>query len=264
MTYTKQELEEMMKRSGGSLDLRGTQITELPDNLTVGGSLDLSGTQITELPDNLTVGGWLDLSGTQITELPDNLTVGGWLDLRGTQITELPDNLTVGGSLDLRGTAITDKIAAEKKVLRLIDGMERPGKWLYADGILTHVKQKKKINDYIFYVGKIKGKNVIFDGKVYAHCKSLKEGIQDLEFKHAKARGAEQYRGISLDKEFTPDEAVTMYRIITGACRQGSESFVKSLGKLKDKYTLKEIIEITDGQYNSSSFKAFFERGEEC
>ena len=74
----------------GSLDLRGTQITVLPDNLTVGGSLYLSGTQITVLPDNLTVGGSLYLSGTQITVLPDNLTVGGYLDLRGTQIINYP------------------------------------------------------------------------------------------------------------------------------------------------------------------------------
>ena len=31
-------------------------------------------------------GGWLDLSGTPITSLPDNLTVGGSLYLRGTQV----------------------------------------------------------------------------------------------------------------------------------------------------------------------------------
>ena len=36
------------------------------------------------------MGGWLDLSGTQITALPDNLTVGGWLDLRGHTIINLP------------------------------------------------------------------------------------------------------------------------------------------------------------------------------
>ncbi|WP_256185867.1 hypothetical protein, partial [Desulfovibrio desulfuricans] len=52
----------------------------------------------------LDVEGSLDLRGTQITALPDNLTVGGYLDLRGTQITALPDNLTVGGYLDLEGT----------------------------------------------------------------------------------------------------------------------------------------------------------------
>jgi len=84
---------------GGDLWLRGTQITELPDNLRVGGSLDLAETQITKLPDNLRVGGDLYLQRTQITELPDNLSVGGWLDLKGTQITELPDNLRVGGKI---------------------------------------------------------------------------------------------------------------------------------------------------------------------
>ena len=55
------------KNHPGFLDLRGTQITALPDGLTVGGSLDLEGTQITALPDGLTVGGSLDLEGTQIT-----------------------------------------------------------------------------------------------------------------------------------------------------------------------------------------------------
>ena len=70
------------------------------------GYLNLIGTQITVLPDNLSVGGFLDLSGTQITVLPDNLSVGGSLDLRGTAITQLPEGLTVGGSLHLEGTGI--------------------------------------------------------------------------------------------------------------------------------------------------------------
>jgi len=95
------------KNYSGWLDLRGTQITALPEGLTVGGSLDLQGTQITALPEGLTVGGSLDLQGTQITALPEGLTVGGWLDLRGTQITALPEGLTVGGSLYLQDTQIT-------------------------------------------------------------------------------------------------------------------------------------------------------------
>ena len=65
MELTLEQAKEMMGEYG-SLYLSGTQITALPDNLTVGGSLYLSGTQITALPDNLTVGGWLDLSDTQI------------------------------------------------------------------------------------------------------------------------------------------------------------------------------------------------------
>lgn len=59
------------------------------------GFLDLSGSAIAKLPNNLTVGNWLDLSDSAITELPDNLAVGGWLDLSGTAVTELPDNLII-------------------------------------------------------------------------------------------------------------------------------------------------------------------------
>ncbi|MDO6804223.1 hypothetical protein Q4595_17380, partial [Wenyingzhuangia sp. 1_MG-2023] len=84
---------------GGSLHMRDTGITELPDNLSVGGSLYLSDTGITELPDNLSVGGGLYLSDTGVTKLPDNLSVGGDLYLLGTDITKLPDSLSVGGSL---------------------------------------------------------------------------------------------------------------------------------------------------------------------
>ena len=50
--------------------------------------------------------GSLDLSGTGITSLPENLTVGGWLDLSDTPIKSLPKCLTVGDSLYLRGTPI--------------------------------------------------------------------------------------------------------------------------------------------------------------
>ena len=91
-----------------SLDLRDTQITELPEGLTVVGSLYLSYTKITELPEGLKVGGDLDLRDTQITELPEGLKVSGDLDLRDTKITELPEDLVIGGSLYLGGTQITE------------------------------------------------------------------------------------------------------------------------------------------------------------
>jgi hypothetical protein len=108
------------------------------------------------------------------------------------------------------------------------------------------------------YIGKIPGRNVVSDGTNYAHCDKLREGIADLAFKAAKDRGADQYKNLSLDTELTVAEMVTMYRIITGACRQGSESFVNSLGELKDKYTIREALEITKGQYNADKFAEFF------
>ena len=255
MKLTLEQAQEMMERNGGNLDLRGTGITSLPDNLTVGGSLDIEGcTGITSLPENLTVGGSIDLRGTGITSLPDNLTVGGSLDLYGTGITSLPENLTVGGSIYLRGTGITDT----SKVKKLHDGDYVEGRYLYADGILTHVRNRRRLGSYTVYVGKIKGKNVVSDGVHYAHCDNIRDGISDILFKTAKDRGADQYKGMSLDTEMTVDEAVTMYRIITGACRQGSAAFVDGLKDKKERYTLRECIELTRGQYGAERFAQFF------
>ena len=182
--------------------------------------------------------------------------MGGSLYLSGTQITELPDNLTVGGSLYLRGTQITR--AEVKKVKRLKDGDYVEEKYLFADGILTHVRKRRGMAGYTLYVGKIKGKNVISNGVHYAHCNNIREGIADLLFKTAKDRGADQYKKMTLDTELTVEEAVTMYRVITGACRQGSENFVNSIKNRKEKYTIRECIEMTKGQYNAERFAEFF------
>lgn len=132
------------------------------------------------------------------------------------------------------------------------------GRYLYADGILTHVKKKRIAAGYVLYVGKIKGRNVVSDGVNYAHCNKIRDGIADLMFKSVKDRGAEQYRNLTLDTEMTVPELVTMYRIITGACKQGSESFVNNIKGLKEKYTIREAIELTKGQYNAETFLNFF------
>ena len=197
-------------------------------------------------------GGNLDLRGTPITSLPDNLAVSGYLDLCGTQITSLPDNLALGRKV------YSDIGFKCDNHCKLKDGEYAPNRYLYADGILTHVKGKKSIKGYDFYIGKIKGKNVVSDGTHYAHCSTLQEGVADLLFKSAKDRGAKQYSHLTLDSEVTAEDAITMYRVITGACRQGTQRFVDGLGKLKDKYTVREIISITQGQYNSEAFREFF------
>ena len=111
---------------------------------------------------------------------------------------------------------------------------------------------------YTLYVGKIKGQNVVSDGKHYAHCGNIRDGIADLLFKAAEDRGAEQYKNLNLDTELTVEEAVTMYRVITGACRQGSENFVNGIKDRKEKYTIRECIEMTKGQYNAERFAEFF------
>ena len=189
----------------------------------------------------------------QARELMD---ANGSLYLCGTQITSLPDNLTVGGRLDLRGTAITD---STHKTLH--DGDYVPGRYLYADGILTHVKGCKQVQGYTYYIGKIKGHNVVSDGAHYAHCETLREGLADLVFKAAQDRGADQYKGLTLDSLVQTEDAITMYRIITGACRAGTERFVDGLDgleNLKEAYTVREIVDMTQGHWGAERFKEFF------
>ena len=204
-------------------------------------------------------GGWLDLSDTQITSLPEGLTVGGSLYLRNTQITSLPEGLTVGGSLDLRNTQISNP----RHYKKLKNGDVVEGKYIYCDNMLIHIKRKKKIGEYTFYVGKIKRLNVLTDGENYAHCNNFRDGLADLEFKKAKDRGAKQYKDCTMETVVSAEEAMTMYRIITGACKAGTEHFVNGLQKVKKKYTVREIIDLTEGQYRSEVFKQFFKRKDE-
>ena len=160
-----------------------------------------------------------DLYLNGLTSIPEgfNPTVGGDLWLDG--LTSIPEgfNPTVGGSLGLNG--LTSGYS------HLKDGDYKAGQYIYADGILTHVKRKKKIDGYTYYVGKIPNRNVIYDGVNFAHCKNFKDGVADLEFKKAADRGADQYRNLRLDSVLTVEEAKNMYRIITGACKAGTEQF---------------------------------------
>ena len=114
------------------------------------------------------------------------------------------------------------------------------------------------MDGYTLYIGKIPGHNVISDGTYYAHCDKFQKGIKDIDFKRTKDRGAEQYRGITLDTVVTKEKAIEMYRVITGACQKGTEAFVQSLGELKDHYTVREIVELTRGQYGAERFEEFF------
>ena len=51
-----------------------------------------------------------------------------------------------------------------------------------------------------------------------------------------------------------------MYRIITGACKFGTDNFVNNLSERKETYTVRECIELTKGQYNAEVFARFFNK----
>ncbi len=268
----KQTIEEFIKRYGrielldgntyrGSLDLGGTGITSLPNGLVVGGDLDLSGTAITSLPDGLTVAGDLNLEGcTGITSLPDGLTVAGDLNLEGcTGITSLPDGLTVAGDLYLRGTGITNTDHVKRTVPPAL--FWQGGKYVKADGIFSRVVSHHGNVYRIAKIGRKEEQYLVTDGNgKWAHGDTLAKAREDLKFKISN-RDTSKYKGLPLDHEFSEDEAIECYRVVSGACAAGTKHFLLEVlpeEKRQERYTIAQMIELTKGQYGAETFRTFF------
>ena len=207
--------------------------------------------------------GYLDLSGTKITALPDNLTVGGSLDLSGTKITALPDNLTVGGYLDLRGTQITAQDAQKIKDKTLPEDFIlswRDGQYISVDGIFTKVVSRKGNVLKVRGIGEEKDTYLVTDGRgKWSHGETLQAAKDDLIYKIG-TRDKSLYAGLTLESILPLEKAIEAYRVITGACAAGTRHFVKSLSNVKQEYTIREICALTKGQYGAQEFVDFFAR----
>ena len=79
-------------------------------DLDIEGDLDLSGSKIMSLPDNLYIRGILGLVRcANLTSLPEGLKVGGDLNLHMSKnITSLPKGLKVGGDIIIKRTLLED------------------------------------------------------------------------------------------------------------------------------------------------------------
>ena len=203
--------------------------------------------------------GYLDLEGTGITSLPDNLTVGGYLYLEGTGITSLPDNLTVGGYLDLRGTGITNTDNVNKNAPEVY--FWRNKEYIKVDGIFSKVVSHKGNIYKVRQIGETKEKYLVTDGNgKWARGASVKEAKIDLIYKISN-RDKSKYENLTLESELTFEEAIEAYRVITGACSDGTKMFVENgLQKTKQKYSISEIILLTKGQYGNETFNSFFNK----
>ena len=237
----------------------------------------ITGLRLDERDGHPYYGGDLYLRGTGITSLPEGLTVGGSLYLRGTGITSLPEGLTVGGSLDLENcTGITSlpevkkeipfvssqKIRDVKKCTNLLSWHWNGNDYIKIDGMFAVLESKRK-NIFISHkIGKSKRIYIVTDGEGhYAHGESIKEAREDLIYK-INDRDTSEYKHLTLDDTLSFEEAIAAYRTITGSCAAGTRSYIENrLPKPhKERYTVREIIELTKGEYGSESFENFFSK----
>jgi len=105
-------------------------------------------------------------------------------------------------------------------------------------------------------VGKKDLSYVVTDGVNFAHGKTIKEARKSLLYKISD-RDTAEYKSMNADTILTFKECIEAYRAITGACEFGVRNFVESMGKLKKKYAIKEVIEITKNQYGNEAFERF-------
>lgn len=129
---------------------------------------------------------------------------------------------------------------------------------IICDNILNEYTNKKEINGLEIF--KIKNGYVVKEGELSAHGETIKQCIEDLKFKISN-RDTSKYKDCTLDTIVSQEEAIKMYRTITGACEFGTKKFCSNI-KLKKEYSIKEIIDITKGQYGNETFKNFFKLNE--
>lgn len=161
----------------------------------------------------------------------------------------------VGGNLRLNRVTVIPNI-------QVFQQGQRGDGWIYADKRLTFVSNNEHAcGEYTFIKGIIPGMNLITDGTNWAHCKDLRSGILELRFKVA-THDISQFKNLSLESKVSYEDAVIMYRVITGACQAGTNRFLSNLrsDQVKAEYTIREICELTDGEYGSNIFRSFFKR----
>ena len=135
--------------------------------------------------------------------------------------------------------------------------------FLFADNILAKLLSKRTnkngTNVYkIQLVGQTKISYCIEVNGVFSHGGTIKEAKASLLYKISD-RDTSKYDNYTLDTIITFEDAVKMYRCITGACEAGTRHFVESVLKnKKKKYTVREVIEETKGQYNNEVLAEFF------
>jgi hypothetical protein len=138
--------------------------------------------------------------------------------------------------------------------------------FLFADGLLSRIVDTKQsrggaLVHKVVAVGKSKTSYCIEVDGTYSHGDTIKEARESLMYKIGE-RDKSAYQGWKLDRKITAKEAITSYRVITGACEAGVRWFVQSNGKLKKMYTPQEVIDLTNGQFGNKEYAAFFSEQE--
>jgi len=126
---------------------------------------------------------------------------------------------------------------------------------IIADGILSRVVKKKGNVYHVINHGEENQSYLVTDGESFAHGLTIKDAKESLIYKISDTDTSE-YQGLTLDSEVTFEQAVKMYRKIAKSCESQTKAFAEK--HKKPTYTISELIQLTEGQFNNQQFKQFF------
>ncbi len=193
------------------------------------------------------VGDYLSINSDVKLDAPNLTTVGGSLYINSD--AKLPNLTTVGGSL-----YINSDVKLDAPFLKDL-------KWKSIDGYLFVIESTKVKGDTTIYKGyniqNVKDNVITKDecyvaeqGVYYAHGKTIKKAVEDVNFKAI----SEKLKKEPINKDTIID--MKYYRLITGACEMGVQSFIKGNG-LKESYKASKLLPILEqsNAYGLSKFK---------
>lgn len=249
----------------GNVDIKNTGIQQINNDLVIYNSFYLSGTKITNIVDShLIVGSFLYLDEYNNLE-PDNYAKLDKVcsdmiitnDLYSEIRNKLPEHSEIFTSSYPNIRTIVFK--PNYKGAHLFEN--KTGKYIKADGIFSKIIEQK---GNVYHVQSDEDKEITYlvtDGEGnWSHGNFLKEAKNDLIYK-ISARNKDDYNNLNLESELSFEEAIKCYRVITGACSFGTKNYIDNKLKnsmKKDKYSIQEIIEITEGEFGNEKFKKFF------
>ncbi len=252
---------EALQTVGGNLSIYSN--AKLEALQTVGGYLSIHSNAKLKASNLQTVGGYLSIHSNAKLKASNLQTVGGNLSIYSN--AKLEALQTVGGYLSIHSNA---KLEAPKAKYKVENAKKLAFEfnfncflnlgYLFADGILAKILHKRQNIYKIQIVGQTKASYCVEVDGSFSHGETIKEAKEDLIYKISH-RDTSMYNDFTLDTVVTYPEAIAMYRTITGACKEGTKHFCTTGLKVKkDKYTVKEVIELTKGQYNSNLLQDFF------
>lgn len=182
--------------------------------------------------------------------IPDSVTeIGDFVFWRCSSLKEIkiPDSVTEIGNFAFNNCKLLSTIHWEHKTysVRCIDGF------------CMHILKEKQWESYNIVKCSYFPEEIIVyvaeKDNIFAHGKTIREAVSDLQFKIRESMDVSEHIARIAQQGFMN---ANDYRLLTGACRQGTDRFLSEHNLTwDDTMPVEEVLQLTKGFYGYESFQ---------